>query len=111
MVSAGANVSNITATMGTSICQECFEVGDEVVQEFEQKGFDMSLLTYHNATTGKAHINLQEANRQVLIASGLKKENITLPLHCSRCEHTRYFSARRLGINSGRTFMGIIKRD
>ncbi len=109
MVKAGAKASNIVATMGASICQDCFEVGDEVVREFEKAGFDIPLIMKRNATSGKAHINLQEANRQVLIAAGLTPESITLPGHCSRCEHTRYFSARRLGINSGRTFMGIIK--
>lgn len=104
----GANPNNILATMGVSICQDCFEVGDEVVKEFEQAGFDMSLIMHRNATTSKAHINLQEANRQVLIAAGIPSSNITLPSHCSRCESDRYFSARRLGINSGRTFTGII---
>lgn len=105
----GADAASIHATMGTSICQECFEVGDEVAREFEQAGFDMSLIMKRNATSGKAHINLQEANRQVLITAGLPPNNITLPEHCSRCNSGRYFSARRLGINSGRTFTGIIR--
>ncbi|MBO4723674.1 MAG: peptidoglycan editing factor PgeF [Muribaculaceae bacterium] len=109
MEAVGAKISNILATMGVSICQECFEVGDEVVKAFEDAGFDMSLIMHRNASTGKAHINLQEANRQVLIAAGVPPSNITLPEHCSRCESDRYFSARRLGINSGRTFTGIVK--
>ena len=108
MCKLGADAKNIHATMGASICQECFEVGDEVAREFEQAGFDMSLIMKRNAITGKAHINLQEANRQVLIAAGLLPNNILLPQHCSRCESNRYFSARRLGINSGRSFTGII---
>lgn len=109
MCRMGARADHIQVAMGPSICQDCFEVGDEVVREFEKAGFDIPLIMKRNATSGKAHINLQEANRQVLIAAGLTPESITLPGHCSRCEHTRYFSARRLGINSGRTFMGIIK--
>ena len=104
----GSNPSDISAAMGASICCDCFEVGDEVVQEFERAGFDISSIMHRNDSTCKAHINLQEANRQVLIAAGVKNENITLPTHCSRCESERYFSARRLGINSGRTFTGII---
>lgn len=111
MKAVGADVNNILATMGVSICQDCFEVGDEVVTEFEKAGFDMSLIMHRNSTTGKAHINLQEANRQVLISAGLSAHNITLPSHCSRCESDRYFSARRLGIHSGRTFTGIIMQN
>ena len=108
MEAIGAKACNILATMGASICQDCFEVGDEVVDEFEKAGFDISLIMHRSTTTGKAHINLQEANRQVLIAAGVLPSNITLPQHCSRCESDRYFSARRLGINSGRTFTGIM---
>lgn len=111
MKTVGANISNILATMGVSICQDCFEVGDEVVAEFEKADFYISQIVRRNATTGKAHINLQEANRQVLITAGVSAQNITLPEHCSRCESDRYFSARRLGINSGRTFTGIIMRN
>lgn len=108
MYQLGADTRDISATMGTSICQKCFEVGDEVLAEFEKNGFDMQLIMCRNTTTGKAHINLQEANRQVLITAGISPDNITLPSHCSRCESDNYFSARRLGINSGRTFTGII---
>lgn len=111
MTKLGSNPCDISAAMGVSICQNCFEVGDEVVMEFEKAGFEMSGIIFRNATTGKAHINLQEANRQVLVAAGLKEHNITLPEHCSRCESDRYFSARRLGINSGRTFTAILMHD
>ena len=111
MCKLGAKASDIVAALGVSICQDCFEVGDEVVKEFEQAGFDISPIMKRNDVTGKAHINLQEANRQLLIKAGVDPSNITLPNHCSRCEHKRYFSARRLGINSGRTFTGIIMQN
>lgn len=108
MCRQGAEASHIVVAMGVSICQECFEVGDEVVAQFEKAGFDMSLIMRRNSLSGKAHINLQEANRQVLMAAGVGRDNIALPQHCSRCEHERYFSARRLTVKSGRTFTGII---
>ena len=111
MTELGSKPGDISAAMGVSICHDCFEVGDEVVREFEKAGFEMSGIMFRNATTGKAHINLQEANRQVLIAAGVKEQNITFPEHCSRCESDRYFSARRLGINSGRTFTAILMRN
>ena len=111
MCKLGAKASNIVATMGASICQECFEVGDELVIEFENAGFNMSLIMKRNVNTGKAHINLQEANRQVLVKEGVNPSKITLPMHCSRCESDHYFSARKLGINSRRTFTGIIMQN
>jgi hypothetical protein len=62
-----------------------------------------------NALTGKAHIDLRAANCSVLEAAGVPHGNIMLSQHCSRCEHERFFSARRLGVNSGRTFTGIYR--
>ena len=104
-----ATPADIHATMGASICVDCFEVGDEVPQAFEQAGFDMPEIVRRNATTGKAHIDLWRANRQVLEAAGIPADHITLPTACSRCHSDRYFSARRLGIHSGRTFTAIMR--
>lgn len=108
MVRLGADPKRIVAVMGASICQRCFEVGDEVLQQFVAQGFDERAISERNATTGKAHINLQEANRIVLLEAGLLDEHVAWNGECSRCQPRRYFSARRLGINSGRTFTGVM---
>ena len=110
MCRQGARADRIQATMGPSICQDCFEVGDEVVEAFKQAHFDLDTIVKRNPDTGKAHIDLRAANRDVLVAAGVPASNIVLSQHCSRCEHDRFFSARRLGINSGRTFTGILIR-
>jgi YfiH family protein len=110
MCRQGARADRIQVAMGPSICQACFEVGDEVVEAFSQAHFDLDAIVKRNATTGKAHIDLRAANREALIATGIPAANIVTSQHCSRCEHDRFFSARRLGINSGRTFTGIIRR-
>ena len=109
MCRQGADAHRIQVAMGPGICQECFEVGDEVVKAFKTAGFALSDIVKRNAVTGKAHIDLRMANRAVLIAAGVPEGNIVTSRHCSRCEHGRFFSARRLGINSGRTFTAIIK--
>ena len=111
MCRMGARADRIQAAMGPSICQECFEVGDEVVEAFKKARFDLDAIVKRNGTTGKAHIDLRAANRDVLLAAGVPATSIVMSQHCSRCEPDRYFSARRLGINSGRTFTGIIKRS
>jgi hypothetical protein len=107
MCRLGARVDRIQVAMGPSICQDCFEVGDEVVEAFSKAKFDLDAIVKRNPQTGKAHIDLREANRAALIAAGVPSDNIVTSQHCSRCEHDRFFSARRLGINSGRTFTGI----
>lgn len=110
MCRLGARANRIQAAMGPSICQECFEVGDEVVEAFNQAGFDLDAIVKRNPVTGKAHIDLRAANRAVLEAAGVPVDNIVTSRHCSRCEHDRFFSARRLGIDSGRIFTGILMR-
>ena len=110
MCRQGARVERIQASMGPSICQDCFEVGDEVVEAFKKARFDLDTIVTRDASTGKAHIDLRAANREVLVAAGVPAGNIVLSQHCSRCEHGRFFSARRLGIDSGRTFTGIYRK-
>ena len=110
MCHQGASADRIQAAMGPSICQECFEVGEEVVKAFKQAHFNLDDIVVLNTATGKAHIDLRAANRVILVAAGLPESNIVESEHCSRCEHDRFFSARRLGINSGRTFTGICKK-
>ena len=110
MCRQGAQVGRIQATMGPSICQQCFEVGDEVVEAFKKAGFDLGTIVMRNTATGKAHIDLRAANRAVLIAAGVPAAGIITSRHCSRCESDRFFSARRLGTASGRTLTAIIHR-
>lgn len=106
----GANTCNIFAVIGVSICQDCFEVGDEVLDQFADAKFDTRHIAYRNISTGKAHISLQEANKGILKECGIPPQNISLCGICTRCNPSTYFSARRLGINSGRVFTGIIRR-
>ena len=109
MCRMGARADHIQVAMGPSICQDCFEVGDEVVEAFNKAGFNLDAIVVRNATTGKAHIDLRMANREVLVQAGVPAGHIALSQHCSRCEHERYFSARRLGIGSGRTLTAVLQ--
>ncbi len=106
----GADPSHIMATMGASICTNCFEVGDEVVESFVHEGFDLSRIMRRNPASGKAHISLRTATAITLTEAGVPESNIVNTHRCTRCAPDRYFSARRLGIDSGRVFTGIIMR-
>jgi uncharacterized protein, YfiH family len=108
----GSKAENIVAQIGPGISLESFEVGDEVYDAFIHEGFNMETISRRYPTsdeTGeKWHINLPECNRQQLISAGLDKDNITVSKVCTFIQYERYFSARRLGINSGRIFTGIM---
>jgi hypothetical protein len=96
---------HIKAQIGPGIHLDSFEVGDEVYKAFAQAGFDMTPISVKKE---KWHIDLPECNRQQLIVAGLEPHNIRVSPICTFQQSADYFSARRLGINSGRIFTGII---
>lgn len=102
-----ADPSLMKAGIAPSISQEAFEVGEEVVEAFREAGFDMQRILKRKEETGKAHIDLWEANRLQLLNSGLVAENIEVAGICTYTHHDEFFSARRLGIRSGRMLSGI----
>ena len=104
-ITYGTKPKQLTAQIGPGISLDSFEVGDEVYETFAQEGFEMSAISLRKE---KWHINLPECNRLQLIASGLTPQNIKISTVCTYKQANDYFSARRLGINSGRIFTGIM---
>ena len=107
----GCDPSLMLAGIAPSICKESFEVGDEVAEAFRATGVDMNCIMERNARTGKAHIDLWEANRMQLLQSGLQPEQIEVSGICTYQHPDDFFSARRLGIKSGRILSGIMIKD
>ena len=104
----GADPCLMKAGIAPSIGPDAFEVGEEVVDAFREAGFEMQPILRRNADTGKAHIDLWEANRLQLLTEGLSAGNIELAGICTYTHSDEFFSARRLGIKSGRILSGII---
>lgn len=104
----GTEGEDVVACIGPSISQESFEVGDEVYQAFAEAGFDMERIARKYE---KWHLDLWEANRLQLLAHGVKEENIEVAGICTYQQHEDFFSARRLGIKSGRILSGIMLMD
>ena len=106
----GCTAADIKAIIAPGISIDAFEVGDEVYDNFAEAGFPMTKIAkrYPAAQGEKWHIDLWEANRLQLIDTGIKEENITVTGICTYTRHEEFFSARRLGINSGRIFNGIM---
>ncbi len=108
MCARGATPASIHAAMGPCICPDCFEVGEEVAQEFIKANLGSFVIRKPGV---KPHIDLPAAVAATLMESGLAKNNIALPPECSRCRPDLFFSARRLGTSSGRTFTFIYLKN
>lgn len=101
----GSHAEDIVAQIGPGIHLESFEVGDEVYEAFREAGFPMELIARRFE---KWHIDLPLCNKLQMLDLGLREENIQLSGICTYDNCEKYFSARRLGINSGRLYTGII---
>lgn len=108
----GTEAFNLQAQIGPGIHLESFEVGDEVYEAFADAGFAMETISrkypaHDGSAIEKWHIDLPECNRQQMLTCGIPDSHITVSEICTYQQHERFFSARRLGINSGRIFTGI----
>jgi copper oxidase (laccase) domain-containing protein len=106
----GTQAADVHAIIGPCISLKAFEVGIEVYDAFEQADFDMSQIAHWHPEKGKYHINLPAANRLQLLADGVPEEQIHDSAICTYSQHEDFFSARRLGIRSGRILNGIVIR-
>ena len=107
----GSCAEDMNAIIGPGISIDAFEVGDEVYEEFCKAGFAMQQIArrYPAAAGGeKWHIDLWEANSLLLQQCGVARENIHIAGVCTYKNCSDFFSARRLGIKSGRIFSGIM---
>lgn len=102
----GCNYNDIKAIIGPSISKEAFEVGDEVYDKFATKGFDMKRISC--IIDNRWHIDLWEANRMQMMELGVPEERIIVSGVCTYFNYEEFFSARRLSVNSGRIYSGIM---
>ena len=104
----GTQPEDVQVVVGPGISVASFEVGEEVVEAFKSAGFQMAEIHHLNPQTGKSHLDLWEANVGLLLQEGVKRENVQQSGICTYQSHETFFSARRLGVNSGRIFTGIM---
>lgn len=107
MCAIGADPSRIKAVMGPCICADCFEVGTEVTERFMEEFPDVPDIVVRH-TGQRDHINLGLAVKATLEKAGVCAGNVSLPVACSHCVGSPYFSARTSGVNSGRTVTAVM---
>jgi YfiH family protein len=93
MLKLGAKKENIQVAIGQGICQDKFEVGKEVIEQFEQAGFPSTCWKENK-------IDLIACNKYVLLQNGIQEENIWTMNRCTFKEE--FFSYRRDNGKTGR---------
>ena len=95
----GSNPADMIAVTGPCICRDCYEVGEEVAENFQKEFGDtvfqkISYTKKAPVASCKPHIDLSEAIVQSLLEEGLKETLITQSRLCTSCNSELLFSPR-----------------
>ena len=97
--SYGSRPDNILAGIGPSICQKCYEVGDEVFRNFK-KAFGETVDSFFHQHGKSFHLDLWRANHWVLKDSGVGQ--IQTAGICTACNLEDWYSHRAENGKTGR---------
>lgn len=91
----GCRPEDIIAAVGPSICQDCYEVSEDVITAFSD-AFSENLHKdlFYEKGNGKYQLNLWKANEAVLLEAGIQQKNIAVTNVCTCCNPTLLFSHR-----------------
>lgn len=90
----GTNPADIVAAIGPAISVCCYEVDKPCADNFYAlSDLDSSRFVFPKEN-GKYMIDLLETNRQILVAAGVKNENITISDICTNCNSELLWSHR-----------------
>jgi YfiH family protein len=91
----GTNPKDVIALIGPSICQDCYEVSEDVAIDFKNE-FNTSQIIdiLYQKENGKFQLNLWRANYHVFLDAGITAENIHISEVCTCCNSDMLFSHR-----------------
>lgn len=102
----GTNPADVVAAVGPSICQDCYEVSEDVIAKFRDSFEEChwQQLFYQKEEqreAGKYQLNLWKANELVLKEAGIPKDQIAVTNLCTHCNPNVLFSHRATGGKRG----------
>ena len=98
----GSDPKDIVACIGPSICRDCYEVGPEVAEAFEN-AFEPAKHSeiLEEKPDGKFLLDLWRANAIVMEEAGILPERIHMTDICTHCNPELLYSHRRTGESRG----------
>lgn len=98
----GCKPENILAAVGPSICQDCYEVSEEVIDQFRENfSQNYHKEIFYKKPNGQYQLNLWKANELIFLEAGIKKEHIAITNVCTHCNSDLMFSHRATGEKRG----------
>ena len=98
----GTKAADVYCAIGPSICQDCYEVSEDVIKKFREN-YDENLWPeiFYQKENGKYQLNLWKANESVFLESGILPEHIAVTNVCTHCNPDILFSHRTTGNERG----------
>lgn len=108
----GTKAEDVIAAIGPSICQDCYEVSEDVIDQFKE-AFDSKHWDdlFYQKVNRKYQLNLWKANEIILLEAGVKGENIAVTNVCTCCNSETLYSHRASKGQRGglAAFMGLVE--
>lgn len=90
----GTKPEDVYAAIGPSICQDCYEISEDVAlhfyEEFQGHGDEILI----NKGNGKYQLDLWKTNEIVLLEAGIRSERLAVTNICTCCNADALFSHR-----------------
>ena len=100
--SFGSDPADILACVGPSICSDCYEVSQDVIDKVKE-AFDEALWDslFYEKRNGKYQLDLWKTNEEVFQEAGILPEHIAVTNVCTRCNSRILYSHRVRGDKRG----------
>jgi YfiH family protein len=102
----GSHPQHINVVIGPSISGTVYNVGTELIDNFSSAGFPVAEI--FNTNNELIYLDLWKANQWLLESMGVPADHIQISEICTYTQHEKFFSARRLGLKSGRMLSAIM---
>ncbi len=87
--------ANILVAIGPSICQNCYEVSEDVINEFRTEFHEKHWgELFYKKSNDKYQLDLWKANEIIMLESGISIEHIAVTNICTCCNSDVLFSHR-----------------
>ena len=93
------NPQDILAAIGPALCQDCFEVDEDVAQKFLAANSSYETFMYRKGM--KSYFDLRKIIELQLLDEGVVSSHIVCNPICTKCHEELFYSHRRMGVNRG----------
>lgn len=98
----GSDSSDILACVGPSVCVDCYEVSEDVVEKVRE-AFAPALWNrlFYKKDNGKYQLDLWKTNEAIFLEAGILPEHIAVTNVCTHCNSRILYSHRTQGDRRG----------